>query len=135
MWFEEFYLNEELNATKEVYHRNGQLEFKQTWKNGNLDGPFESYFSNGSLDKKYNYKNGRIHGSYESYSFNGHLEEKSNYIYNLKEGAFLRWDGSNPLRTMTYKNDKLIGCSSKTSFDDIGTINGFNNLLCKDLSF
>ena len=108
---------------------------KITWKNGNLDGPFESYYSDGSLDKKYNYKNDKIHGSYEDYGLDGHLKEKGNYINNLKEGAFLRWDGGNPLRTMTYKNDKLIGCSPKTSFDDIGMINEIKSFECTKIGF
>ena len=51
-----------------VYHDNGKLSDKGTFRNGVLDGPFESYYDNGQLKDKGTYKNGPyLDGLYESY--------------------------------------------------------------------
>ena len=40
----------------EIYHENGQLMMKGTFKDGELDGPVESYYDNGELSYKGTYK-------------------------------------------------------------------------------
>ena len=36
----------------EIYHENGQLMMKGTFKDGELDGPYEFYYENGQLEAR-----------------------------------------------------------------------------------
>ncbi|SVC96321.1 uncharacterized protein METZ01_LOCUS349175 [marine metagenome] len=39
----------------EMYHQNGQIINKSTFKDGEFDGPYESYYNNGQLQEKGNF--------------------------------------------------------------------------------
>ena len=64
------------NGQYEIYHKNGQLKEKSTYKDGKLNGPFESYHKNGQLKEKSTYKDGKANGPSEFYYENGQLKKR-----------------------------------------------------------
>lgn len=98
----------------ELYHSNGQLEVKSSFKgaeeNENIHGAFEKYFSNGQLFIKAHYKNGIKDGSYEQYYENGQLNFKTVYENNELSGPYESYYESGQLEFKTaYKNNKHNG--------------------------
>jgi antitoxin component YwqK of YwqJK toxin-antitoxin module len=61
------------NGPFEMYHDNGQLEKKATFKDGEFDGPFEMYHENGQLEQKATFKDGEFDGPFEMYDENGQM--------------------------------------------------------------
>ena len=98
----------------ELYHSNGQLEVKSSFKgaeeNENIHGTFEKYFSNGQLFIKAHYKNGIKDGSYEQYYENGQLNFKTVYENDELSGPYESYYESGQLEFKTaYKNNKHNG--------------------------
>tara|TARA_B100000470_G_scaffold75298_1_gene57834 strand:+ start:44 stop:379 length:336 start_codon:yes stop_codon:yes gene_type:complete len=81
----------------EIYHENGQLMMKGTFKDGELDGPYEFYYENGQLDSKGTMKDRVLDGPVESYYDNGELSYKGTYKDDEECGEWIE-DGE----TVTY---------------------------------
>ena len=60
----------------EIYHDNGQLWVKETYKDWEGDGPLEIYWDNGQLRAKSTWKVGVQDGPFEEYYENGQLETR-----------------------------------------------------------
>jgi antitoxin component YwqK of YwqJK toxin-antitoxin module len=73
----------------EIYHDNGQLWVKETYKDGELDGPTEVYYENGQLLSKGTYKDGEGDGPLEIYWDNGQLMSTGIYTNGEKCGEWV----------------------------------------------
>ena len=74
-----YYKGSPFTGTTLIYHENGQLWSKKSYKEGKLDGVWEWYYENGQLWKKGSYKNGKLDGDWKNYNSFGQLERKATY--------------------------------------------------------
>jgi antitoxin component YwqK of YwqJK toxin-antitoxin module len=73
----------------EIYHDNGQLLSKGTYKDGEGDGPLEIYWDNGQLRAKSTWKVGVQDGPRENYDENGQLMSTGIYTNGEKCGEWV----------------------------------------------
>lgn len=65
-----------------VYHNNGNIIIKGTFKNNQKEGVFYEYYSNGSLKSITNYHKNKIDGLFYLYWGNGNIKEIKKYRNN-----------------------------------------------------
>jgi antitoxin component YwqK of YwqJK toxin-antitoxin module len=81
--YQETLLDDQLGkrvTRKELWHYNGQQEFKENYINGQKHGLQEGWFNNGQRWNKENYVNGQLHGTGEIWFDNGHQDYKKYYL-------------------------------------------------------
>lgn len=133
------------SASFEIWHLNGQLKNRGTYKDGKLDGLWEEWNREGTLIKRENYKDGKENGSRESWYENGQLERRVHckngrieglvacwhrngqqkylgiYKNNSPHGVFQMWGDDGELwKCESYKNGKLDGLQEELNAD--GTV-------------
>jgi antitoxin component YwqK of YwqJK toxin-antitoxin module len=109
LWWSENYKNGKEDGLYELFHENGQLEFRQNYKNGKQDGLREYYYENGQLEFRQNYKNGKEDGLLESYYENGQLKQRGNYKDEERDGLWEDFYLKGQLLSFrTYKEGQII---------------------------
>ena len=93
-----------------MYHPNGQLMNKVSYKKGKKEGISVWYHDNGQLMGKENYKNGGIEGEVVSFLKNGQLQEKGSYKNGKKEGKWVEFFQGRVFKwgTGTFKDGKKV---------------------------
>ena len=105
-----------------IYHDNGQLWYKGTFKDGNEEGPWVEYHDNGQLGEKGNYKDGKKDGPWVSYHENGQLRYKEILKDGKPDGPHVSYYDNGQLEYKgTYKDGKEDG--PWVSFKSDGTVN------------
>ena len=76
----------------EIWHLNGQLKNRGTYKDRKLEGLLEEWYENGKLKARENYENGKLVGLVEQWYPNGQLCVRSHFKNGLREGFEEVWD-------------------------------------------
>ena len=90
-----------------VYHENGQLWFKVTYKSGKEDGAGVEYHDNGRLFRKGTYKDGKMHGPWVRYHENGELAVEGSFRDGEFDGPWVSYEEDGTINlglTGTFKN-------------------------------
>lgn len=94
----------------EIWHLNGQLKNRGTYKDGKLDGLWEEWDREGTLIKRENYKDGIPHGLQEEWYENGRLERRVHCKNGRMEGLVACWHRNGQQKYLgIYKNNSPHG--------------------------
>jgi antitoxin component YwqK of YwqJK toxin-antitoxin module len=97
-----------LEGSRMVYYKNGQIAEQQNYKNGKLEGESIWYSENGVVLKHFIYANGELHGLSKYYNPKAELITEGNYKNGKKDGIWKFYaDGKfKEEKDFTYKNKK-----------------------------
>lgn len=64
-----------------VWHENGSLRSRGTWKGGKKHGRFEFWYADGQPLKRMEYVDGRAHGVYREWDADGQLVREERWVH------------------------------------------------------
>lgn len=103
----EYYNEGLLDGEKMVYYESGKMQEKTYYKNGQREGLTVWYDQDEKPSIEYTYKNGLLNGRAKVYA-KGVLQSEGNYVNGDEEGEWKIYEDGSLLKTVTYKNGKII---------------------------
>lgn len=106
---QELGVHADLTGTVETTYEDGSLASTQEYVDGVCEGDFVLYHKNGQIKERGTFKNDKKVGTWERYNEEGVQTALANYVDGMKEGKWMIWDEQGTLRyDMTYSNDKKV---------------------------
>jgi antitoxin component YwqK of YwqJK toxin-antitoxin module len=80
------------NGLYEEFYKDGQLNYRYSFKEGKEDGEWSWYTEGGTMIKLETYKDGQLHGPWSSWYENGQQRVKGQFENGEEVGEWFAWD-------------------------------------------
>ncbi|MEL7162784.1 MAG: hypothetical protein AAFN92_18645 [Bacteroidota bacterium] len=120
----EFYLDDQLQGERTIYHPNGQPDVIEHYERNEFVGTYQHYDSLGTLRLEGSYLEGAMNKAWTRYYANGSIRSSVTFVDNEENGPFREWyDNGNPRMSGNHLDgDNIHGTLHR--YDSIsGTLN------------